>query len=84
MIENNGKTITITNSEFERVSLSVPCIICEEPVYLSPLEEMVCRNGTIVKVCNECKHAVMEMRKQIEKKKRKEKASTPNNICAMH
>lgn len=84
MIENNGKTITITNSGFERFALSVPCLICEEPVRLSPLEEMVCRNGTIVKVCNKCKQAVMEIRTQLEKKKQKEKASAPNNICAMH
>ena len=66
MIENNGKTITITNSEFEKFAISVPCLICEESVRLSPLEEMVCRNGTIVKVCDKCKQAVMKMREAIE------------------
>lgn len=63
----------------------VHCIICDEEIQLSDDEFGYVLSGKrIYKVCDKCKHAVMEMRKQLEKKKRKEKASAPNNICAMH
>ena len=61
--------------------ISINCLICSEEVELTGEEA---RHGVSIKVCDKCGQAVIEMRKQIEKKKQKEKASTPNNICAMH
>ena len=56
------------------------CLVCGEDVLVYGYEA---EHGCY-KICDKCKQAVIKMRKQIEKKKQKENASTPNNICAMH
>ena len=56
------------------------CLICGEDVTVYGYEA---EHGCY-KICDKCKQAVMKIRTQLEKKKQKEKASTPNNICAMH
>ena len=44
------------------------CIICEEPVELTPNEELSLRHGFHIdsKVCDKCREAILHTRKQIE------------------
>ena len=51
--------------------LCKPCIICGEPVHLDELEESQLYHGRHIssKVCDECKQAILYIRKQIEENK---------------
>lgn len=48
----------------ELSSSSVPCIICDNPVYLTNLEASNLRDETYVKVCSECKAAILKLKEK--------------------
>ena len=67
MTLNNNWEENIT-TDFTRISIyCVRCLICEESVELSEIEEMALENGKpVLKVCDKCRKAVMKMREVME------------------
>lgn len=62
------KNVTASISKLS-VKISKGCIICDEPVVLTELEEAVLRSGHHIdsKVCDKCRQAILRMRNQTEK-----------------
>lgn len=54
--------------EITKAKLGIACIVCYEPVELTPNEEVALNYGRPIgsKVCDKCKQAILHIRKQIE------------------
>ena len=52
------------------VKLSIPCLICNEPVELDEMELARLDHGlgTHPKICDKCKKAILHYRKELEEK----------------
>ena len=50
-----------------KVSICTHCIVCDEPIELTSVEEMYLSYGKNInaKVCDKCKQAIMYVRKQL-------------------
>lgn len=72
MDENKTTTITLRddNQSNDAVSLCKACIICGEPIKLTETEFSRIKYGLSIVpgVCDKCKEAVLEMRKNMEEK----------------
>ena len=70
MDENKAKTITLRDQSNYDISICKACIICGEPISLTENEYIRIKHGLSIEpgVCNECKEAVLQMRKNMEEK----------------
>ena len=52
------------------VTLSISCLICEEPVELNEMELARLNHGLDIhsKICDKCKKAILHYRKELEEK----------------
>ena len=57
-------------SKAMRINLSIACLICDEPVALSEMEQSRLNHGLDIhsKVCDKCKKAILHYRKELEEK----------------
>lgn len=70
MDENKTKTTTLrVQSANCDISICKLCVICGEPIKLTETEFSLSKYGPVVPgVCDKCKEAVLEMRKNMEEK----------------
>ena len=61
-------TITLNNNN--SVSFATSCLICNESIPLDDFEIARIKYGRDIapKICDKCKNAVMQMRKELEKR----------------
>ena len=67
-VESKCATIETPNRNKRSYSYSKACTICDEPVKLTEEEVMTMMSGRSIgiKICDECKQAILYMRKQIK------------------
>ena len=60
--------------EIAKATLCTQCIVCDEPIKLTPNEEVALNYGRPIgsKVCDKCKQAILHIRKQIEQENENE------------
>jgi len=64
--QNSTSTVQAKIPVDVKTWISKPCLICEDPVKLTDIEEYNLRcGGTVIKVCDKCKQAILHIRQSL-------------------